>query len=101
MLPFFLVALMPVLQQFIRKVIPGKWLLLFAGFSLLVSRFWFPIEVNPHFMVEGDTAAEKLPMFIGPWISDYFYIWLTIIAVVFYFIWHRWMIRPLLQQTQE
>lgn len=100
MLPYFLVAMMPVLQKFIRKPVPGEWLLLFAGFSLLVSRFWFPIEDNPHYMVEGDTAAE-IPMFVGPWISDYYYSWLALIGLVFYFIWHRWLLRPLLQQTQE
>lgn len=101
MLPFFLVALMPVLQQFIRKQVPGNILLLAAAFSLLVSRFWFPVEVNPHYMVDGDTAAEKLPMFIGPWISDYFYCWLTVTGLLLYFIWHRWLLRPMLQQPQE
>lgn len=89
MLPFFLLPVLNIIKN--RSVLQVKALILLGILALVVSRFWFPIELNEHYLKEGDTAAEKYPMFIGPWISDQFYIILSITGIVIYFIWRKYI----------
>jgi hypothetical protein len=100
MLPFFIIALMPILEHIFKNIISSKILILFAVFSLFLSRFWLPIERNPNYMKNGETADEKYPMFVGPWISDYFYLWLTVIGFGLYFFWNRFLLKSMLEPNK-
>jgi hypothetical protein len=93
MMPFFLLPVIHMIRN--RGEIKVQALILLGILALLVSRFWFPIELNEHYMKEGDTAAEKYSMFIGPWITDQFYIVLGIIGFVIYFIWRQYIWKPI------
>lgn len=93
MVPVFILPILNLLNK--RNNLNVPQLILFAVLALLVSRFWFPIELNGHYMKEGDTSIEKYPMFIGPWISDQFYIILGLLGIVFYFIWRQFIWKPI------
>jgi hypothetical protein len=103
MLPIFVIPLINVLHDTIVKPIASKQLLLLVGFSLLVSRFWYPFE-GFWFTMKEDTLKEpgyweKYPMFIGPWISNYHYVWLTAIGIVFYIVWNRYWLSKLMKKN--
>lgn len=102
MLPFLLLPVLQVLHARMgNKWAEFKYVLVFAIAALLVSRFWFPIELNDHYMQDGNTFAEKYPMFIGPWISDKFYIILGSIAVILFSIWGKFIHQPMLRSSSD
>lgn len=93
MLPFFLVALVPVLNNRFQKAITIKSLVIYALLALVVSRFWLPITINEAYQPGGSAPAEKYQMFVGPWISDQFYLLLGSFGIVLFLSWNRLLLQ--------
>jgi hypothetical protein len=104
MLPFFIIVLMPILHKTIINRVSIKNLITLIIISLLVSRFWYPFE-GFWFLLDEEKLKnsgywEKHPLFIGWWISDYHYLWLTAIGIILYFLWNRYWLNNTLERRK-
>lgn len=101
MLPFFLVALMPVLEHIFVNRLSVKILAAYSLLALVVSRFWLPITINEAYTAGGTAPAEKYPMFVGPWITNQFYLLLGLIGLILFLVWNRYLLQTFKQTTKS